>query len=78
MRVFAGKTSSTSMADIDVVLQTGAREFYDDVATSTERLLIDRALADLCDDPKPDSRTKFRLPESMLYTDQRIWACTRC
>jgi|CXWL01.1.fsa_nt_gi hypothetical protein len=61
------------MADIDVVLQRGAREFYDDVATSAERLLINRALADLCEDPAPDDRTKFTLPESILYTDQRIW-----
>ncbi len=61
------------MPDIDVVLQRGAREFYNNSATSTERLLIDRTLADLCEDPVPDDRTKFQLSESMLFMDQRIW-----
>ena len=61
------------MADIDVVLQSGAREFYDDVATATERSLINQALADLSENPSPDGRTKHRLPASMLYRDQRLW-----
>lgn len=72
-RASGGRISSANMVDIDVVLQRGAREFYDEEATSAERLLINRALVDLCEDPKPDDRTKFRLPESMLSTDQRIW-----
>ena len=42
------------MPDVDVVFRRPARDFYDNTATTTERLSFNAIIAEICDAPAAD------------------------
>ena len=71
------------MADIDAVLQRGAREFYKEITTQAERNRIDAIILLLRESPAIDDELKFGfdlgLPgvEGVIYYDDRCWVIYR-
>lgn len=71
------------MADIDAVLLRGARLFYEEIATKTERNRIDDIILLLRQRPEIDEQLKFHydlgLPgvEGRIYYDDWCWIIYR-
>ena len=66
------------MPDVDVVFRRTARRFYDDSATSTERIRISAIVAEICTAPAADERLKYRLGSGeVLYHDGTFWILYR-
>ncbi len=66
------------MPDVDVVFRRTARRFYDDNATSSERIRISAIVAEICSAPTADERRKYQLGSGeVLYHDGSVWILYR-
>jgi hypothetical protein len=69
------------MADVDRVFRSGARYFYNEIATATERSRINAILDWIAANPQPDDRLTFALSSpgeyGVLYHDSHVWIMYR-